>query len=466
MKILHLSSSKIICDHLSKHSKLEIIIFSDSNQINNCIEGNFNLLNNVYVTSINESNQNLNHFNRFDNFNPKYQQYQRMLYGPWGIPRIDLTPPKIVLKPIVFPPSQINQIKAFNSILGSLFASAVMDMVGVGVEFINNGIAKALLLGKLNITWTHPYCNRHNERFVRGTPTDDTSQTILIMRSIVDLNLPENKEKYSQSSKIIKNVKIDPTDFGLKLIKWIQHGHIEHKHPGGLGVGSTTLNVVRHPDFLTDSIKASKEAWISSGKKAAPNGSVMRIASSGCFAFWDEEIVVQIADCYCKVTHYDPRAVYCSIAAAILIARYVQWNAGLLENEPNIDQCLTDAEKFVPEIESYRNEIIFYTKCDSIEKMNMSEDGKIGYCLKAFGSAIWALRYCGSIEEALVKVIREGGDSDTNGAVVGALLGAKFGFNSIPHEMIECMFVKNWMFNEIVLYMQLMGIDIPPSFYI
>ena len=95
----------------------------------------------------------------------------------------------------------------------------------------------------------------------------------------------------------------------------------------------------------------------------------------------------------------------------------------------------------------------------------MSGDDKIGYCLKALGSAIWALRYCNSIEEGLIKVIREGSDLDINGAVVDSLLSAKFGFRKIPKEFIDYMFVGQWMFREITPYIQLIGFEIIPSPY-
>lgn len=350
--------------------------------------------------------------------------------------------------------------------------SAVMDMVGVGVEFINGVVAKPLLLGNLNISWTHPRSNFHNRVFTRGTSTDDTSQCILIMRTIVDLNNNNNNKnikEYESSSKSfnVDNVKIDPKKFASELLNWIDYGHREHKQNKGLGIGATTSFVVYHPKYLQDPIYCAKDAWIEMGKTAAPNGSVMRIASSGCFAFWDEKVVIQNADKYAKVTHADPRCVYSSIAAALLIARYIQWNAGLRgEEEPNIDEALNEALNYVPEIDEYKSDINFYSNCKTVEELKLSGDDKIGYCLKAFGSAIWALRYCNSIEEGLTKVIREGGDADTNGAVVGALLGAKFGFNKIPKEFIEYMFVGQWMFREITPYIELMGLKMIPSPYI
>lgn len=72
----------------------------------------------------------------------------------------------------------------------------------------------------------------------------------------------------------------------------------------------------------------------------------MRIAPCGTFAFWDEEIVVKHSEIYAKVTHADPGCVFASVASGLLIARYIQWNAGMLgEAEPDIDEILELAKK-------------------------------------------------------------------------------------------------------------------------
>ena len=46
--------------------------------------------------------------------------------------------------------------------------------------------------------------------------------------------------------------------------------------------------------------------------------------------------------------------------------------------------------------------------------------------------AFSALASAASLEEGLVAVISRGGDTDTNGCVAGALLGAKFGKSQVP----------------------------------
>lgn len=485
LQILQISSATINLDSIDKRSQLKIIIFDNCEDYEERVEGDKSLLDKFYVTDSINSNKDLNNFTRFDDFIPEYQKYQTMLYGPWGVPKIDLKKPVEVESPVVKPPDGVDHEKAADAIVGSIMASAAFDMIGVGVEFINESVSKVLLLGKMSIAWSHPRCNRHNQRFVRGTPTDDTSQCVLIMRSIVESNKQKKDDDYddilssdSENEKAtddenlslpitVDNVRIDPRIFSSMLVDWIEHGHAEHKHDGGLGCGSTTFNVVTHYKYNSDPIFAAKDVWKSGGKKAAPNGSVMRIASSGCFAFWNEEIVVKTAEKYAKVTHADPRCIFASIAAAILIARYIQWNAGIRgDKEPVIDDALRDAKKFVPEIEKYKSDIDFYSNCKNVEELKLSDEDKIGYCLKAFGSGVWALRYCKSFDEGLVKVLREGGDADTNGAVVGALLGAKFGFKKLPKELVDYMFVGQWMFREMAPYMKLMGIEMLPSPYI
>lgn len=457
LKIIQMSKSKIICDSVKPDNKLIIIIFVQPKI--DC-EGNAELLNDFYVTSSSETNRDLRDFTMFNSFIPEYQQYQQMFYGPWGIPAFDLRPPVPIKNSIITPPIGIDHKRAADSILGSIFGSAIFDMIGVGVEFLPDGIAKGLLLGRVDISWSHPRMNSNNERFVRSTPTDDTSQNVLIMRSIIDMN---TKPSNSLSTIEVNKVKINPCDFARKIVDWIKNGHAEHKHYHALDVGNSTARIAQNPYFVDDPFSAAEKDWVKNGRKIAANGSVMRIASSGCFAFWDEQVVQKVAEVYSKVTHFDPRCVFCSTAAALLIARYIQWNCGYIKKEPSIDRTLNEAMNIVPKASNFIIDIQHYCVQDHIERLELSEPNKIGYCLKAFGAGIWALRHCRSIKEALTVVLREGGDADTNGAVVGALLGAKLGFHKIPTEYIKNMFVGQWLFREVDPFMKLMGIEAPPS---
>ena len=56
----------------------------------------------------------------------------------------------------------------------------------------------------------------------------------------------------------------------------------------------------------------------------------------------------------------------------------------------------------------------------------------MGYTLKAMQVALWCALRAPDFEEAMVAVVSAGGDTDTNGAVAGAVLGARFGCRAIP----------------------------------
>jgi len=50
---------------------------------------------------------------------------------------------------------------------------------------------------------------------------------------------------------------------------------------------------------------------------------------------------------------------------------------------------------------------------------------------------MWCLEHAADFEESLVAVIQAGGDTDTNGAVAGAILGALHGASSIPDRWVS-----------------------------
>jgi ADP-ribosyl-[dinitrogen reductase] hydrolase len=51
--------------------------------------------------------------------------------------------------------------------------------------------------------------------------------------------------------------------------------------------------------------------------------------------------------------------------------------------------------------------------------------------------ALWCTAQPGSFEEIVVAVVNEGGDTDTNGAIAGAVAGARLGASSIPSRWLD-----------------------------
>jgi ADP-ribosyl-[dinitrogen reductase] hydrolase len=60
-----------------------------------------------------------------------------------------------------------------------------------------------------------------------------------------------------------------------------------------------------------------------------------------------------------------------------------------------------------------------------------------GWVLIALQNACYQLLHAADFEEALVATVGYGGDTDTNGAICGALLGAAWGRSAIPQRWVE-----------------------------
>lgn len=62
-----------------------------------------------------------------------------------------------------------------------------------------------------------------------------------------------------------------------------------------------------------------------------------------------------------------------------------------------------------------------------------------GWVLIAFQNALYQLLHTPSLEEGVVDTIMRGGDTDTNAAICGALLGAVCGREAIPTQWLDCL---------------------------
>jgi ADP-ribosylglycohydrolase len=58
--------------------------------------------------------------------------------------------------------------------------------------------------------------------------------------------------------------------------------------------------------------------------------------------------------------------------------------------------------------------------------------GETGYVVHCVEIAFWFVTHDRTLEDALIDLAQAGGDTDTNAAVAGALLGARYGEAALP----------------------------------
>ena len=290
---------------------------------------------------------------------------------------------------------QIDKIK------GLFYGQAIGDALGVGTEFLSKKQVNVFYPNKLT-TYSQIIRDSFRKQWKIGEWTDDTDQFLCICDSI------------------LKTKSVDEHAFAKELYAWAQESPVD--------IGITVYSVVSHPDFLENPYKCAKEVWEDSGREAAANGAIMRTSILGAYEFWNYEKVISNTKKIAKVTHWDPRCVGSSIIITLLIAKLINENKTL-----SLRDIIEIGDK-------YDNRMIYYIEQathNKISNLYLDEEGIIGYTLLALSAGLWAYFHAKDFESGLISVINEGGDADTNGCIAGSILGAKFGYNSIPKHLVD-----------------------------
>ena len=183
--------------------------------------------------------------------------------------------------------------------------------------------------------------------------------------------------------------------------------------------------------------------WDQVGTDSFGNGGAMRIAPIGCFYYADLEAIKANAILSARITHSHPEGLAGAVAQATAVGLAFQYS---LSGEP------VKPEKFLDSITAHTTAIDkrFSQALDrikSIPRGSMLEvieavAGRYSLNLRAIESvpaAIGAFVLTDSFQEAVVLAVNLGGDTDTIGAMAGAIAGAYYGYSQIPEEWLSSL---------------------------
>lgn len=291
--------------------------------------------------------------------------------------------------------NKIQYIK--EKMFGCLYGQAIGDALGLGSEFMSKDeVIKNYPDGLKN--YDQIIQDAHRRRWAKGAWTDDTDMMLCILEGF--------EHGRFNSHQVASNFK-----------DWF------NGEP--MGIGSHTYKVLCMGDYVEQPEMCSKLWWDLSRQQSAANGALMRTSVVGLA----ENEIEQQAEAICKLTHYDPRCVGSCVIAASIIHNLV-WH----DRQLSYDEIKDIAQRYDTQILEWVD--VAYNSLD-ISMLDLDETYSIGYTLRTLSAALWCYWHSPSFEEGLLSVVNEGGDADTNGAIVGAILGAKFGFLAIPEHYID-----------------------------
>lgn len=284
-----------------------------------------------------------------------------------------------------------------DKIKGVIFGQAVGDALGLGTEFMTKQEVNRFYPNGLT-DYVKIIQDYHRKRWMKGDWTDDTEMMLCIANAIIE-------DKDIKLSTIAQNFK-----------DWF--------NGNPLGIGSNTFKVLSFKDYTDTPQKAAEIIWKLTGERSAANGAIMRTSIVGLWKDDTERHATEI----CKLTHYDPRCVGSCAIISLLINNLVYKNQML-----SLKQLIEIGERYDDRIREY---LVKASQYDDINDLIL-DDATMGYTLKTLAAAVWCLFHCNSFEEGLLAVVNAGGDADTNAAVACSLLGARYGYSTIPQKFIE-----------------------------
>lgn len=340
--------------------------------------------------------------------------------------------------------SALTKEELIDKIKGVIYGNCIGDAIGLATEFMTKKSAGEFYKRPLN--YQDFARDSHRARWVDGDWTDDSDQMLLILDSI---------RKHRGTPKA--------DDFAKRLLYWVYHGFPELGDLGGFGLGATTSRVIHDPRFLTEPHVPAKKIWKQSGKTVAPNGGVMRTSILGIPNFHDLARVRENTEQICLTTHADPRCLASCVAVTTAIALLLQGRTYDPKKPESIKEvtkkALAEAKKYVNNRLGKKELKKYTTKVSSLADLELDEKNSIGYTYKALGAGFYCLEHYNDFEAAITDITFEAGDADTNGAVVGGLMGAKLGFKALPERWVTGLANRAFLDERVNSLLELLGLQ-------
>ena len=223
--------------------------------------------------------------------------------------------------------------------------------------------------------------------------------------------------------------------FAKRMVTWWRSN--------GRGCGSTTHEAMNHLSRGVPAPEAARKVY-EVNDRIAPNGAVMRCAPVALAHSEDPRALVANSAIASVVTHYAATCQWSCILINSVIAHFIHGA------EPNISEIYAATiDDGAPDmlaqadLDGIPSDVFAAVKTgrplpDSCDWLRQNQR-MIGHTLLATQVGLWCATTPLGFEQALVAAVSAGGDTDTNGAVAGAVLGARYGASEIPNRWLECI---------------------------
>lgn len=295
-----------------------------------------------------------------------------------------------------------------NKVFDGIIGLCVADALGVPVEFMNR---KKLV--EKPVTNMIGY-GTHNQPL--GTWSDDSSLTFCLMESLYNgYNLQ---------------------DIAISFVRWYKEGYWT---PYGevFDIGNATLQAISRIKRGSIPVEAGGKTEYDNG-----NGSLMRILPLSFYLLDKNDVAERFKTVkeVSSITHAHLR----SIMACFF---YVELAISLIKGK-SIDESLDVTIHTFNSFYSNNHERTHFQRIldKKIAQLPDKDIYSSGYVIHSLEASLWCIYNSKSYEDAVLKAVNLGEDTDTTAAITGGLAGIIYGQESIPLKWVNSLARKDDIF--------------------
>ncbi len=188
---------------------------------------------------------------------------------------------------------------------------------------------------------------------------------------------------------------------------------------------------------------AEGQPWDQVGTDSFGNGGAMRVGVVGAFFADDDQAIGRAALDQCRITHHHPQGLAGAAAMALAVGLAARLGAaGRPHQGAGMVEYLVDMVRPLDEHSASRLARLAALRLDRPGDLRRALTAEFACDVTAAESvppAIGAFLGSRSAAEAIVLAVSLGGDTDTIGAMAGALAGAYWGVDTLPSSWLEAL---------------------------
>jgi ADP-ribosylglycohydrolase/fructose-1,6-bisphosphatase/inositol monophosphatase family enzyme len=283
---------------------------------------------------------------------------------------------------------------------GCLLGQLAGDSLGGLVEFRSEGVIRerypdGLRELKDGGTWNN----------LAGQPTDDSELALMLARTLA------HRGDYDAAAVLDA------------YARW-------YEDPQTFDIGGTTRQALRAAAEAPTRAERLGEVLREASRSSQANGSLMRVSPLGIFGAGRAEQAAAWARTDSRLTHPHP---VCQDSCAVFVAAIAHAVAQGGGPQACYAAALAEAsrEGAAPEVLATLEAARHEPPADYSSQM--------GWVRIALQNAFYQLLHAASFEAGVVATVMAGGDTDTNGAIAGALLGAVHGRRAVPPQWVNAL---------------------------